>query len=298
MENSKIEIHENNGHKIVFSGNETSISNDVGFLVNKTCLPLIDSYESMSDRLAVLSLRGKFSKFTFIQCYFPTSTHCDEEVLELYDNIQAIVDSIPLRDHLFIMGDFNSKLATYITHTHLQLANILLAIGNAISRGELLANFCTRNQLVATNTKFQKRSLYTWTSPNGNTQNQIDFISTRKTISSPATLDSTVLNIPGISDHRMVKTKIRISFSCPKKQTSNAKYDLKQLKNPDVAQKFKIEIQNHFSCLENITDTEILLEIISKGIQASASKTYPKSSKINPYGCLITQNKQSAINIR
>ena len=34
---SKIEIHEATGHKLFFSSNETSKSNGVGFLVNKTC---------------------------------------------------------------------------------------------------------------------------------------------------------------------------------------------------------------------------------------------------------------------
>ena len=291
VKESKIEIHEPTGHKLFFSGNETSRSNGVGFLVNKTCVPLIDSYESISDRLAVLSLRGKFSKFTFIQCYFPTSTHSDEEVLELYDNIQAIVDNIPLRDHLFIMGDFNSKLGKL--HNTYPSAIGKHTIGNANSRGELLAHFCTRNQMVATNTRFQKRNLYTWTSPDGNIQNQIDFILTRKPSVRLQLLDSTALNVPDISDHRMVKAKVRISFSWPKKQNANPKYDLKQLKNPVVAQKFKIDIRNRFSCLENITDTEILLKIISKGIQESASKNLSKIKQNQP--TWMSDNTKQAI---
>ena len=44
--------------------------------------------------------------------------------------------------------------------------------------GQRLIDFCQENALVIANTLFQqhKRRLYTWTSPDGQHQNQIDFI--------------------------------------------------------------------------------------------------------------------------
>ena len=44
--------------------------------------------------------------------------------------------------------------------------------------GQRLIEFCQENALVITNTHFQqhKRRLYTWTSPDGQHQNQIDYI--------------------------------------------------------------------------------------------------------------------------
>ena len=43
--------------------------------------------------------------------------------------------------------------------------------------GQRLIEFCQENTLVITNTLFQqhKRRLYTWTSPDGQHQNQIDY---------------------------------------------------------------------------------------------------------------------------
>ena len=43
---------------------------------------------------------------------------------------------------------------------------------------EVLVEFCQENALVIANTLFQqhKRRLYTWTSPDGQLQNQIDYI--------------------------------------------------------------------------------------------------------------------------
>ena len=44
--------------------------------------------------------------------------------------------------------------------------------------GQRLTEFCQENALVIANTLFQqhKRRLYTWTSPDGQYQNQIDYI--------------------------------------------------------------------------------------------------------------------------
>ena len=47
--------------------------------------------------------------------------------------------------------------------------------------GQRLIEFCQENALVIANTLFQqhKRRLYTWTSPDGQHQNQIDFFAAK-----------------------------------------------------------------------------------------------------------------------
>ena len=122
-------------------------------------------------------------------------------------------------------------------------------IGKANERGELLAKFYTRNNLVVTNTRFPKRKLYTWTSPDGKTKNhQIDFILTRKPAVRQSILDSTVLNVPDISDHRMVRTRIRMSFSWPKGKSVMPKHNLERLSS-DAKEPFQLQLNNRFSSL-------------------------------------------------
>ena len=94
------------------------------------------------------------------------------------------------------MGDFNCKLGNL--HINYPDAIGKYTIGKTNERGELLTQFCTRNNLVVTNTRFQKCKLYTWTSPDGKTKNQIDFILTLKPSVRQSILDSTVLNVPDI----------------------------------------------------------------------------------------------------
>ena len=51
-------------------------------------------------------------------------------------------------------------------------------LGMRNEAGQRLIEFCQENALVLANTLFQqhKRRLYTWTSPDGQHQNQIDYI--------------------------------------------------------------------------------------------------------------------------
>ena len=87
---SKIVSMDGNGFKLFLSGNDTSRSNGVGFLVNKTLASLVEDYQPISDRLAMLTVKTKFSKIFFIQCYFPTSTYPDEDISDMYDQIETI----------------------------------------------------------------------------------------------------------------------------------------------------------------------------------------------------------------
>jgi len=50
----------------------------------------------------------------------------------------------------------------------------------SIITGQQLEDFCLEQELALANTMFKQhpRRLYTWTSPDGNTLNQIDYIST------------------------------------------------------------------------------------------------------------------------
>ena len=148
-------------------------------------------------------------------------------------------------------------------------------------RGEMLAEFCARNNLVVTNTMFSKRKLHTWTSPHGNTKNQIDFILTRKPSSRQNITDSTVLSTPDISDHRMVRTKARINFSWPTPNPRLPKYDL-DLLSTSAKEPFQLKLSNRFSALCEIAEPEDICEEITSGILDTVKETLPLQNSIKP----------------
>src|SRR5574342_565569 len=87
---------------------------------------------------------------------------------------QDLLELTPKKDVLFITGDWNAKVGSQETPG--VTGKFGLGIWN--EAGQRLIEFCQENALVIANTLFQqhKRRLYKWTSPDGQHQNQTDYI--------------------------------------------------------------------------------------------------------------------------
>ena len=79
----------------------------------------------------------------------------------------------PQNDVLFIIGNWNAKVSSQ------KIPGVKRKFGLGVQNeaGQRLIEFCQENALVIANTLFQqhKRRLYTWTSPDGQHQNQTDY---------------------------------------------------------------------------------------------------------------------------
>ena len=97
-------------------------------------------------------------------CLFPRQTIQPTRLLEL----------TPPKNVLFIIGGWNAKVGSQ------ELPGVTRKFGLGIQNeaGQRLREFCQENALVIANILFQKhkRRLYTWTSPDGQYQNQIGYI--------------------------------------------------------------------------------------------------------------------------
>ena len=111
---------------------------------------------------------------TVIQVYAPTSNDEEAEVERFYKDLPDLLELTPKKDVLFIIGDWNTKVGSQETPG----VTGKLGLGVLNEAGQRLIEFCQENALVIANTLFQqhKRRLYTWTSPDGQYQNQIDHI--------------------------------------------------------------------------------------------------------------------------
>ena len=108
-----------------------------------------------------------------IQVYAPTRNSEEAEV-GFYEDLQSILELIPQKDVLFIIGDWNAKVGSQETPG----VTGTFGLGVHNEAGQRLIEFCQKNTLVIANTFFQhhKRSLYRFASPDGQHQNQIDYI--------------------------------------------------------------------------------------------------------------------------
>ena len=118
--------------------------------------------------------QGKLFNIMVIQVYAPSSNAEEAEVEQFYDGLQELLELISPKDLLFIIGDWNAKVGSQGTPG----ITGKFGLGMQNKAGQRLIEFCQENALVIANTHFQqhKRRLYTWTSPDGQHRNQIDYI--------------------------------------------------------------------------------------------------------------------------
>ena len=118
--------------------------------------------------------QGRPFSITVIQVYAPTSNAEEAEVEQFYEDLQYLLELTHKKDVLFLIGDWNTKIGSQ------EIPGVTGKFGLGVEKeaGQRLIEFGQENALVIANTLFQhhKRRLYTWTSPDGQYQNQIDYI--------------------------------------------------------------------------------------------------------------------------
>ena len=117
--------------------------------------------------------QGKPFNVTVIQVFAPTTNAKEAEVERFYENLQRLPELTPPKDGLFIIGDWNAKEGSQ------EIPKVTGKFGLGVqNERQRLIEFCQENALIIANTLFQKhkRRLYTWTSPDGQHRNQIDYI--------------------------------------------------------------------------------------------------------------------------
>ena len=115
--------------------------------------------------------------------------------------------------------------------------------------GQRLTEFCQENTLVKANTLFQqyKRRLYTWTSPDGRHQSQIDFIFCSQRWRSSIQSAKTRPGADCGSDHELLIAKFRLKLKKLGKTIRPFRYDLNQ-----ILYDYTVKVKNRFKGLDLI----------------------------------------------
>ena len=113
-----------------------------------------------------------------ITVYAPSSNAEEAKVERFYEDLQDLLELTPKKEVLFMIGDWNAKVGSQET----PMVTGKFGLGMRNEAGQRRIEFCQENALVIANTLFQqhKRRLYTWTSPDGQHRNQIDYILCRQ----------------------------------------------------------------------------------------------------------------------
>ena len=126
--------------------------------------------------------------------------------------------------------------------------------------GQSLTEFCQANTLVIANTLFQQhtRRLDTWTSPDGQYQNQTDYIICSQRWRSSIQSAKTRPGADCDSDHELLIAKFTLKLKKVGKTTRPFRYDLNQ-----IPYDYTVEVKNRFKglALRDRVPHELWMEI-------------------------------------
>ena len=117
--------------------------------------------------------------------------------------------------------------------------------------GQRLIEFCQENALIIANTLFQqhKRTLYTWTSPDGQHRNQTDYVLCSQRWRSSIQSAKTRPGAECGSGHELLIAKFRLKLKKVGKTTRPFRYDLIQ-----IPYNYTVEVRNKFKRLDLIVE--------------------------------------------
>ena len=206
---------------------------------------------------------------TGIEVYAPTSNA--EEAEQFYEDLRDLLELAPKRGVLFIIRDWNAKVGSQ------EIPGVTGKFGLGVQNeaGQRLTEFCQENTLLIANTLFQqhKRRLYIWTSPDGQNQNQTDYILCSQRWRSSIQSAKTRPGADCSSDHELLIAKFRLKFNKVGKTTRAFRYDLNQ-----ILYNYTVKMTNRFKgldlieCLKNYGQRFMTL-------YEAVIKTIPKKKK-------------------
>ena len=186
----------------------------------------------------------------------PTNIADEERKEEFYQQLQAVLDRVPRRDIVIVMGDMNAKVGSdNAGREHVMGTE---GMGTINENGEFFVDFSEMNDLVIGGTVFPhgKINKVTWRSPDMITENHIDHIAIsrrwRRTLQDVRACRGADVG----SDHTLVVCKLRIKIARNKETglQRHLRFDTTKLKTEDRQKEFAITLTNRFQALADLED--------------------------------------------
>ena len=139
-------------HYIYYCGQESLRRNGVALTVNKRVRKAVLGCNLKNARMISVHFQGKPFNITVIQVYAPTSNSEEAEVERFYEDLQDLLELIPKKDILFIIGDWNAKVGSQ------EIPGVTGKFGLGVQNraGKRLTELCQENRLVIANTLSQQ----------------------------------------------------------------------------------------------------------------------------------------------
>jgi len=258
------QIHED--YVLIWSGVNltTRATHGVGFILHPGTAKNVLETDFVSERIIKIRVRGERKASNFIQVYAPCNdSYSEEEKEEFFEKMADTINTVPDKEELIVMGDFNGRVGKRRTPWEQHLGPHSDTNKECNYNGEQLLALCAEYGLWITNTFYQhrpsqKQTWYRWNDLN--VSSQIDFILTRIEERSRVTDARSIPNAALDTDHRPVilftkqqreRTKKR------KRKVTDRQINLRKLQEEEVRQEVETEVTTK---LEEVNNTDMTAE--------------------------------------
>ena len=255
------------GYYVVHSGSTKGLAG-VAFILDKEAAAAMVDVKVYSDRLMSVKIAADPVDVVLIQAYMPTSTQSDQEVEDIYDQIEEMLRTTKAADNVIIMDDWNAIVGEGEEDDTVGK----YGLGTRNARGQRLVDFCTQEEYVITNTWFQvpKRRRYTWVSPGDQYRNQIDYILVKKRYRNQVKKAIAYPGADADTDHSLVKATCRLHWKRMQKAKRKPAWNIEALRQNNVKARFQQEVKKRVEDMGNTADVECQWQGIKGAITEAA----------------------------
>jgi hypothetical protein len=156
----------------------TAKKNGVDIVLDKSLKDGVVDIKRQGDRIILVKLLVGDLIFNIISAYAPQIGLNESIKRQFWEQLDALVSSVPIFEKLFIGGDLNGHVGS--TRLGFDGVHEGFGYGSRNQEGEGILNFALVYDLSVTNTLFRKRVSHLVTFSSGQHCSQIDFILVRR----------------------------------------------------------------------------------------------------------------------
>lgn len=212
----------------------------VAFAVKNSLLSMVEPGSNGSERLLTLRLNTTTGPITLVSVYAPTLNATLETKDRFYENLTSVINSIPDKEQLILLGDFNARVGADNDSWPSCLGKF--GVGKMNENGQRLLELCAFYNLCIANSYFQIKPQHkvSWQHPRSKHWHQLDLILVRRSAINCVLHVRSYHSADCDTDHSLVCCKIRLNpkrFHRSRKQ-GNPRIDVSKMSQPDLTQKF------------------------------------------------------------
>ena len=238
--------YNDNGYRIIYSGGKKH-QNGVALILDRHHSERVIKTIKKNDRMMLTVIEAEPANIAIIQVYMPTTQHDDDEIEEMYEQIEELIQETKRNDYLILMGDWNAIVGEGRDGQETGA----FGLGSRNPRGQQFVDFCKQHQMTITNTLFEQnyRRRYTWKSPGDRMRCQIDYIAVRQRYRNSVKKSCSYPGADADTDHNLVMMTTNLKLKKVKRRKPKKRWNLEKLKNQEIARNYATQVEQQ---LDNV----------------------------------------------